>query len=111
MKLMIQNRPDIDWFYDKEQLRRRTYEELVDSRNVNFEEKFNSQPFGKDILPPNYLSQFKKYLEDQKNSQDETEENDEVDLTDEDILNYVQGGKVTTDLTQEQYEAMYDIRG
>lgn len=52
----------------------------------------------------------KSYIESEKNTAESTKDNDEVDLTDDDILNYVQGGRVVQNMTQEEFEALYDVR-
>lgn len=106
----MSKRPDIDWFYNKVEARRRTFDELVNQRNDDFEKKLSTQRFGKSFIPFESLKLVKSYMESQKNQEQNAKDNEEVDLTDDDILNYVQGGKVIQNLSQEEFEAMYDVR-
>lgn len=110
MDSMIEKRPDIDWFYNREELRQRTYEEIRESRNEGFEEKLATMRFGKSLIPKRYLEDVKAYMERLENNQNEEVNEDEVKLTDEDILNYVQQGQVFNEMTPEEYEAAYDVR-
>lgn len=83
---------DINWLYNIEERRYRTYKEMIERREI--EQDYRSTHFTKLLSPEQHILYSAK-LKQIRDGEDEEEEEDMVALSDEDILRLSLSGSIT----------------